>query len=158
MEVMKIIFTIAITMAITITLTMKRIGQLEQNPPFKQIDTLNTITDKLSSHEMKLNPSIRVSRFLANTEPNAREDGHCHKNNEICYVHTGYKSTCCNNKCMDLSTDKNNCGECKKKCKYTESCCSGKCVDLAFYKSHCGRCNNRCSHGEYCVYGMCDYA
>ncbi|KAJ6949650.1 hypothetical protein NC651_003587 [Populus alba x Populus x berolinensis] len=58
---------------------------------------------------------------------------------------------------MDLSTDKQNCGACKRKCKYTEDCCRGECVLLSLDKRHCGKCNNRCQKGEFCVYGMCNY-
>jgi len=158
MELMKVILIIAITMALTITLSMRSISKVEEKPPFPRTDTSYTYPKELFIKEKKiLFPSKRLSRFLAVENEDAGE--HCNKeDNEIFDVKAGKNSTCCNNKCMDLSTDKNNCGSCKKKCEYTESCCRGKCVDLAYDKRHCGRCNHRCGHGEYCVYALCNYA
>ncbi|XP_059669691.1 stigma-specific STIG1-like protein 2 [Cornus florida] len=148
MKVMKTIFALAITMAITLTLTMKNIADEEEKPPFKLINPLDTASKGL--------PSKRLSRFLADKNPRAAD--HCHKDRDICYVHGSRNSTCCNNKCIDLTTDDDNCGACKHKCKFTYSCCRGECVDLAYDKRHCGACNNRCMPGGYCIYGMCDYA
>ncbi|XP_044473637.1 stigma-specific STIG1-like protein 2 [Mangifera indica] len=148
MELIKIIFTITITMAITITLTMQNIGEVVYDTPFEH---------RFPAHENAIVlPTKRGSRFLAEVK-NPRAADHCHKDNTVCQAQ-GKNATCCNNKCMDLSTDENNCGACKKKCKFTEACCRGQCVNLAFDKRHCGFCNNRCLKGEYCVYGLCDYA
>ncbi|KAK9268906.1 hypothetical protein L1049_000671 [Liquidambar formosana] len=164
MEVMKMIFTIAIFMALTITLiTMKNIEEAEEKPPFKLIDTSDTWSKEVPLHDKNLMPSKRVSRFLAGNEnprgrnPNASD--HCNKDNEICHPEQGRNSTiCCNNKCIDVKYDKNNCGACKKKkCEYTDDCCGGECVNLAYDKRHCGSCHNKCQIGEYCIYGMCDY-
>ncbi|KAL2465823.1 Stigma-specific STIG1-like protein 3 [Abeliophyllum distichum] len=99
-----------------------------------------------------------LSRFLAEKERNPRAADHCKEDNEICKTLEGKNSKCCNNKCMDLDYDKQNCGACKKKCVYTEVCCRGECVNLSFDKRHCGECNNKCMHGGYCIYGTCDYA
>ena len=99
----------------------------------------------------------RVSRFLAENK-NPRGADHCKKDDEICYILEGKNSTCCNNKCMDLSEDKHNCGACKNKCKFTSSCCRGECVNLAYDKRHCGSCGNKCMPGGYCIYGLCNYA
>ncbi|GKV39595.1 hypothetical protein SLEP1_g47346 [Rubroshorea leprosula] len=157
MGVMRIIFfTIAITMAITIaTLSMNnRIGQVKKNTlPSSPTEDLHGVM-----HDIKPMPSKRLSRFLVQDSKTSRGAHHCHKDNEICYVNQGKNSTCCNNKCMDLSEDKHNCGACNKKCKFTEECCRGECVNIAFDKRHCGRCNHQCHYGEYCVYGLCNYA
>ncbi|OWM83390.1 hypothetical protein CDL15_Pgr012871 [Punica granatum] len=62
-------------------------------------------------------------------------------------------------KCVDLKTDRLNCGKCGYKCKYSEICCKGKCVNPMSDKKHCGVCNNKCRHKKgKCVYGMCSYA
>ncbi|XP_059440902.1 stigma-specific STIG1-like protein 1 [Corylus avellana] len=160
MELMKVIFIIAITMALTITLSLKSIGEVEEKPPFPHTDTSYTYPKEIFIKEKKiLFPSKRLSRFLAeDSEDDAAHN--CNKeDNEICYVNkAGRNSTCCNKKCTNTHTDKHNCGACKKKCKYTESCCRGQCVDLAYDKRHCGRCNHRCGRGEYCVYALCNYA
>ncbi|KAK1557066.1 hypothetical protein Q3G72_017298 [Acer saccharum] len=65
---------------------------------------------------------------------------------------------CCKKKCVNVNTDRLNCGMCGYKCKYTEICCKGKCVNASFDKSNCGGCNKKCKKGEFCVYGMCNYA
>ncbi|KAJ0044914.1 hypothetical protein Pint_04079 [Pistacia integerrima] len=153
MKLIKIILTIAITMAITITLTMQNIGNVKETPS----KSSSPFENGYPTHDNTIVlPTKRGSRFLAEVK-NPRAADHCHKDNEVCYAQ-GQNATCCNNKCMDLSTDDKNCGACKNKCKYTETCCRGECVNLSFDKRHCGSCNNRCPTGEYCVYGMCDYA
>ncbi|KAJ6965866.1 stigma-specificIG1-like protein 1 [Populus alba x Populus x berolinensis] len=142
MQLVRIIFIIAMTVALSTTLTVKRIGEDGEKPP---------------KDDRRIDTSTRLlSRFLAE-EKNPRAADHCNKDNEICHILQGKNYKCCNNKCMDLSTDKQNCGACKRKCKYTEDCCRGECVLLSLDKRHCGKCNNRCQEGEFCVYGMCNY-
>ncbi|GLT57506.1 hypothetical protein SLA2020_304740 [Shorea laevis] len=159
MGLKKIVFTIAVTMAITITLGMNHIGQLVEKKLPSDASSSSTV-DLGDMQEIKPMPSKRLGRFLTedHKNPRAGEYHHCYKDNQVCYASKGYNSTCCNNKCMDLSEDKHNCGACKKRCKFTEECCQGRCVNIAFDKRHCGRCNNQCPLGEYCVYGMCNYA
>ncbi|XP_009379655.2 stigma-specific STIG1-like protein 1 [Pyrus x bretschneideri] len=164
MEVIKIILVIATTMALSITLmTVKRVGYGEEEQEGKTPFTDSWKQQPEVDENTLLLPSKRVSRFLAENDlvdRNPRAADHCHKDNEVCaYTPPGYKnSTCCNNKCLDLSEDKNNCGACKKKCKYTESCCRGECVNTNYDKRHCGQCNSPCKFGQYCVYGLCNYA
>ncbi|KAK7287568.1 hypothetical protein RIF29_00849 [Crotalaria pallida] len=157
MEYLKVIFIIAITMALSIAfITMRSINQEEAKPVLVENDYSSSSHEERSVHKNKiLLPSKRVGRFLAQN-PNAAD--HCNKDYEICYLTGAKNSTCCNNKCIDLGYDKHNCGACKKKCKYTEVCCRGQCVDTYYDKRHCGECNHRCEHGQYCVYGMCGYA
>ncbi|KAL2482938.1 Stigma-specific STIG1-like protein 3 [Forsythia ovata] len=147
MKVIKILFIISITMALTLTLTMKNIDEPSLKSANQHFDEEKPVAVKRT-----------VSRFLAEKERNPRAADHCKKDNEICKILEGKNSKCCNNKCMDLDYDKHNCGACKKKCLYTEVCCRGECVNLSFDKRHCGECNNKCMHGGYCIYGTCDYA
>ncbi|XP_024968613.1 stigma-specific STIG1-like protein 2 [Cynara cardunculus var. scolymus] len=140
--IIKLLLTV-VTVAITVTLTISTIGN----------DPKSTPTEPLA---VKPFPK-RVSRFLAETK-NPRAADHCKKDDETCYILQGKNSTCCNNKCMDLSQDKHNCGACKNKCKFTSSCCRGECVNLAYDKRHCGLCGNKCMPGGYCIYGLCNYA
>jgi hypothetical protein len=158
MQLVKITFVIAITTAFSIALTMKSVVEVEEKQPYEHsIDTSTTLSQGLIMHdEKKLMPSKRLSRFLTE-EKNPRAADHCYKDNEICHIQQGKNHKCCSNKCMDLNTDKHNCGSCKRKCKYTEDCCRGECVLLSLDKRHCGKCNNRCQDGEFCVYGMCNY-
>ncbi|KAK9057187.1 hypothetical protein SSX86_024554 [Deinandra increscens subsp. villosa] len=146
MKNMNVIFIIAATIAIAIatTLTITSIGDNQETMSFAGPPVVNSYPK-------------RVSRFLAEYK-NPRAADHCKKDDEICYILEGKNSTCCNNKCMDLSEDKHNCGACKKKCKFTSSCCRGECVNLAYDKRHCGSCGNKCMPGGYCIYGLCNYA
>ncbi|QCD78279.1 Stigma-specific protein Stig1 [Vigna unguiculata] len=157
MGLLKAIFIIATTMALSITLTMKTITKEESNPVFLHHDFPSSSSSSTTPQNTILLPSKRVNRFLAQVKnPNAAD--HCHKDHDVCSLEGVKNSTCCNNKCIDVGYDKHNCGACKKKCKYTETCCRGECVDTNLDKRHCGECNNRCELGEYCVYGMCGYA
>ncbi|CAH8363443.1 unnamed protein product [Eruca vesicaria subsp. sativa] len=157
----KLLVTIALTFAITtaiITTTATR-----TNPTTETFALKDPFKDLTPPGAFK----IRPSRFLAQKDeqgqgpkarnPNAADS--CNKDSEICRS-SGANSTmtCCNNKCMDLSTDNKNCGACNKKCKYSETCCGGQCVDLSFSKHHCGKCNQLCQKGGFCLYGLCDYA
>ncbi|XP_021906021.1 stigma-specific STIG1-like protein 1 [Carica papaya] len=158
--IMKIVVTIAITVAVTISVTMMSVGQVDNDQIHQRSSNMQNEMKKLSA--MADAVPKRVSRFLKETKkprnPNAAD--HCHKDPQVCHVQSGGvgNSTCCNNKCLDLSIDKHNCGACKNKCKFMEECCRGQCVNLSFDKRHCGFCNHRCKDGEYCVYGMCNYA
>ncbi|KAK1440209.1 hypothetical protein QVD17_06034 [Tagetes erecta] len=143
-KIIKPIFLMVITMAIAITLTITIINDTRK-------ETL------VEPQPLMVFPK-RVSRFLAENYKNPRAADHCKKDDEICYILEGKNSTCCNNKCMDLSEDKHNCGACKKKCKFTHSCCNNECVNLAYDKRHCGSCGNKCMPGGYCIYGLCNYA
>lgn len=109
-----------------------------------------TFTITMAMADQSPLPSTRVSRFLQST--NSRAASGCKNQEWIC------GSACCNNKCVTLETDNNNCGACRNKCKYTEVCCRGECVNVSFDKRHCGGCNHRCLPKYYCVYGMCNYA
>ncbi|KAL9996458.1 putative stigma-specific protein Stig1 [Helianthus debilis subsp. tardiflorus] len=146
MKIMQIIFMVSITLTIATTLTM-----FISTPTPTPTGTPSPSTTTPFSARPK-------SRFLAEKQPNPRAADHCKKDDEICYILEGKNSTCCNNKCMDLSEDKHNCGACKKKCKFTSSCCKGECVNLAYDKRHCGSCGNKCMPGGYCIYGLCNYA
>ena len=139
-----IVFMMTISMALTVLLTMNHPSFYEKSGSAQK------------DGDLLVMPLKRVNRFLGE-EKNPRAADHCHKDNQVCNLQ-GTNSTCCNNKCMDLSTDKNNCGACKNKCKYTETCCRGECVDVTYDKRHCGECNNACSPGGYCIYALCDYA
>ncbi|OAL44497.1 hypothetical protein IQ07DRAFT_241684 [Pyrenochaeta sp. DS3sAY3a] len=62
----------------------------------------------------------------------------------------------CKDKCVDLQTDFNNCGQCGKICPINESCVSGLCQDTSVCYSldnECGS-NSNCT----CLYGLSDLA
>jgi hypothetical protein len=65
----------------------------------------------------------------------------------------GLASTCCNNVCVDITGDGNNCGGCGTSCGST-SCCAGNCVDtMGSDTTNCGACGVTCN--GTCVGGTC---
>ncbi|XAR65675.1 hypothetical protein NMG60_11009861 [Bertholletia excelsa] len=94
-----------------------------------------------------------VSRLLA-----SRAAMTCNKYPRVCHVAGSPGPDCCKKKCVNVKTDRLNCGYCGKKCKYSEICCKGKCVNPRNDKKNCGGCNIKCKKGNICVYGMCSYA
>ncbi|KAE8696735.1 hypothetical protein F3Y22_tig00110647pilonHSYRG00098 [Hibiscus syriacus] len=61
-------------------------------------------------------------------------------------------------RCVNVTTDRLNCGKCGRMCEYSEICCKGNCVNPMSNKWHCSVCNNGCDKGSKCLYGMCSYA
>ncbi|KAK4588421.1 hypothetical protein RGQ29_019422 [Quercus rubra] len=124
-----------------------------------------TLSATTSNNEQFLNEddetqeaiSLRgTSRFLA--QKNARVVMTCDKYPRVCRAKGSPGRDCCKKKCVNVLTDRLNCGKCGKKCKYSEICCKGECVNPRSNKKHCGSCGNKCKKGNVCVYGMCSYA
>lgn len=124
-----------------------------------------TLSATTSNNEQFLNEddetqeaiSLRgTSRFLA--QKNARVVMTCDKYPRVCHAKGSPGRDCCKKKCVNVLTDRLNCGKCGKKCKYSEICCKGECVNPRSNKKHCGSCGNKCKKGNVCVYGMCSYA
>ncbi|KAK4360914.1 hypothetical protein RND71_019866 [Anisodus tanguticus] len=82
----------------------------------------------------------------------------CNKYPRVCAAKGSRGPDCCRKKCVNVMTDRFNCGKCGRKCGYLEMCCEGWCVNTYFNKRHCGNCNNSCKKGSTCSYGMCSYA
>ncbi|CAI5496708.1 unnamed protein product [Closterium sp. Naga37s-1] len=61
--------------------------------------------------------------------------------------------TVCRSRCVDTSTDVNNCGACGNFCEVSQNCCGGSCVDLLHSNDHCGACGASCP--GICTSGMC---
>ncbi|KAK9151635.1 hypothetical protein Syun_009944 [Stephania yunnanensis] len=160
----KMIIGIAIGMTIATALviattTNRRVNNNNYNLPAVSISEESKEMSKDVS--LTLEKSARVSRFIAeekNPRASPQAKYHCHKDNSVCYEEGSPGTTCCNNKCIDVKTDRDSCGGCKNKCKYTYDCCDGQCVNLAYDKRHCGQCFHKCLNGDFCLYGMCDYA
>lgn len=79
---------------------------------------------------------------------------------------------CGTNKCVNISTDFNNCGGCGIVCNRGEKCvdakclldcppgfliCNGACYDSRNDPQHCGSCGTKCDVGEMCSHGTCAY-
>ncbi|CAK9137253.1 unnamed protein product [Ilex paraguariensis] len=110
-----------------------------------------------TSVETERTISLRgVSRFLA--QQNLPANYTCNKFPRVCRLKGSSGPDCCKKKCVNVKTDRLNCGMCGYKCKYTEICCGGKCVNAFCHRMHCGGCHNKCKKGKFCTYGMCSYA
>lgn len=97
----------------------------------------------------------RRGRFLAQQVKAVRT---CEVYPKLCRDKNSSGPNFCNKKCVNLMTNKLNCGKCGKKCNYSEMCCQGKCVNPSSDERHCGQCNKKCSKGSSCEYGLCSYA
>ncbi|BBN11993.1 hypothetical protein MPTK1_5g16620 [Marchantia polymorpha subsp. ruderalis] len=106
-------------------------------------------------------PASPRRRFLLNVTP-ARNT--CKYNKSICRQAGSAGPDCCDEVCVDKSTDFNNCGSCGHDCHFGKTCCDGDCVDLQKDEDNCGRCGLKCPrristhnlHGR-CENGLCDY-
>jgi len=86
-----------------------------------------------------------------------------------CSVTCGSGLAKCNNSCVDLLTDKTNCGFCAQNCAGNLICsngdcacpagttdCGGVCADLATSAANCGSCGTSCAAGQQCVSSVCN--
>lgn len=136
---------VGIIMALTITLSAM--------PTEEPDEFASPKTDEPSFHLGK------IGRFLAGKAPRPPASRMtCDQYPTICRAKGSPGPDCCKKQCVNVMTDKQNCGACGKKCSYSEMCCKGRCVNPSTDDYHCGRCNNPCNKGSSCVYGLCSYA
>ncbi len=147
MKFLKLFFLLLVPVAI--------VAALDLGDHNKDIDMQNQVTVP-ESQEQEPASFRGVSRFLS--QNNLPANVTCNKFPWVCRVKNSQGPDCCYKKCVNVITDRMNCGMCGYKCKYTEICCKGKCVNTSFDKRNCGGCNKKCKKGEFCVYGMCNYA
>lgn len=76
--------------------------------------------------------------------------------------------TQCNDACVDLNADVNNCGRCGRRCNGVcqdglcratcdadRTSCSGACIATTSNRRHCGACGNSCPPAQACDLGQC---
>jgi hypothetical protein len=76
----------------------------------------------------------------------------------------------CDGRCVDVESDRFNCGDCERpcdagylcdrgacvlQCPPGESDCVARCVDVLHDRVHCGDCATRCADGQDCFDGVC---
>ncbi|KAJ4842595.1 hypothetical protein Tsubulata_029711 [Turnera subulata] len=104
---------------------------------------------------------ISRSRFLRSV---VKKGAHCSTDpyHNICNGVLANNGTsllqCCKGHCRNVLGDKNNCGQCGRKCTFGQACCGGKCVVISNNPYNCGKCNRQCAPGQKCEYGTCGYA
>ncbi|MQL82843.1 hypothetical protein Taro_015321 [Colocasia esculenta] len=120
----------------------------------------------LANPEQAARNPATASQWLekaASTHNHPRETG-CWRRPWVCQEERGRfqlpfgRKACCNNRCVDVSSDANSCGACGVRCPFSWTCCNGVCIDPKTNPFHCGACNNRCAIGSVCSHGMCGYA
>ena len=153
MKTLQILFLLAVLMALAIadSATPHKESQFFQT----ENSTKNPATPSSESEELAT--SLRGTKGF-HGHKHGRGVMTCDKYPRVCRVTGSEGPDCCRKKCVNVSTDRNNCGKCGKRCKYSQVCCRGKCVNPMFDKHHCGRCGNKCNKGDSCVYGICSYA
>lgn len=97
-------------------------------------------------------------RFLSSKKKSTPKIMTCDKYPKVCRTKGSVNRDCCKKKCVNMSTDMQNCGKCGKKCKFSQSCCKGKCINTMSDKNNCGGCGRKCKKGRKCRFGMCNYA
>ncbi|KAL7244231.1 hypothetical protein ACSBR1_016461 [Camellia fascicularis] len=159
---LKMLFMLAILMALAMTLSPT---SAKKNYPSMMKKTFMMKTSHSSTyhtydiplHQSPEPISLRgTNRFLA--QKLVRVNMTCDKYPRASRAKGSPGRDYCKKKCVDVRTDRLNCGKCGKKCKYSEICCKGACVNPRDNKKHCGSCDNKCDKGSLCVYGMCSYA
>ena len=126
---------------------------------FKALFLLALLVAALTITLSETTPVLEQSQILRR----GRHQSHrlavtCDKYPRICRTAGSKGPDCCKKKCVNVSSDRNNCGKCGRKCKYSQICCKGKCVNPMLNNNHCGTCGKRCNNGDSCVYGICSYA
>jgi hypothetical protein len=72
----------------------------------------------------------------------------------------------CGVDCVDLDSDRSNCGACGNVCAPSQLCsagsctgcpavCGGECTEITSDRNNCGACGNVCAPSEYCNAGAC---
>ncbi|PIA27358.1 hypothetical protein AQUCO_07900008v1 [Aquilegia coerulea] len=146
-----IVLFLALLLNVAFTLSDDDHRNEEETPTEVDEEMMNTVD------ESKEPSSLRgASRFLA--QKKLKKQLSCDKLPRICRSKGSPGPDCCKKKCVNVTTDRLNCGICGNKCKYSQICCRGKCINPSFDKRNCGGCNKRCKKGEFCSYGMCNYA
>ncbi|XP_043690302.1 stigma-specific STIG1-like protein 1 [Telopea speciosissima] len=167
MKLIKVFLVLAVAMALIIGIATATTPSKEDEEeeevdddamevPVEVFDPFNHSLPE--SEQPSSSTSLRgIGRFLRQTS-SPRQQMTCNRYPRICRAKGSPGPDCCKKNCVNVYTDRLNCGICGKKCNYNEICCRGKCVNPSFDKKNCGLCNNRCKKGRSCVLGLCNYA
>ncbi|KAI9070725.1 hypothetical protein K1719_047312 [Acacia pycnantha] len=68
------------------------------------------------------------------------------------------RNLCCRNRCVDVTSDRNNCGFCGVRCLFNMQCCARLCTNTNIDPFNCGSCGHVCPFPNLCVFGLCGYA
>ncbi|XP_031405810.1 stigma-specific STIG1-like protein 4 [Punica granatum] len=109
----------------------------------------------VADHNNATNASLTVSKWWRRRDPDDPRAQGCQKRPWICNQGQvpPFRMRCCRNRCVDILSDPNHCGQCLIRCPYTWQCCFGLCRNINRNPLHCGKCFNRCPFGVRIVYG-----
>ncbi|KAG6549322.1 hypothetical protein Mapa_009039 [Marchantia paleacea] len=112
-------------------------------------------------HEGESTSASLARRSLLNLRPQRKT---CKLNKAMCSEPGSAGPNCCNELCVNTSTDINHCGHCDHSCYFGRTCCDGDCVDLETDEDNCGRCGLKCpriystsNFHRSCENGLCNY-
>lgn len=131
------------------------------------ITSLNSLSDE-DDEEIEyvldtpfVNTRLR-SRFLADKTVVKKGTTCSQSNTDVCNGVSANNGTsllfCCKTHCRNVLGDRNNCGQCGRKCAFGQRCCGGTCTNVLNNTTNCGKCKKRCSLGVKCENGICGYA
>ncbi|MCO5552222.1 hypothetical protein L7F22_005734 [Adiantum nelumboides] len=136
---------------------------LTKTPPSPPAHVSSRRSPQLIPKSPPKSPSKSARPIHRPTRPPARPSrfGGCKHNPYMCVRYKPYSSfkhaSCCNNVCVDVHANVNNCGSCGSRCRWGFSCCKGKCCDLKTDPRNCGEVGHCCRKGVKCQFGMCGY-
>ncbi|KAJ9153810.1 hypothetical protein P3X46_027212 [Hevea brasiliensis] len=146
-----------LVVVMTLVLSIAALPLKEEIEHQEDDDIIDMELNEQSDETTKFSSEHGFGRILTQKKRKARQMT-CNKFPRICHAKGSPGPYCCKKKCVNVLTDRFNCGACGKKCKYNQICCNGKCVNPSFNRRHCGVCNNRCKNRGFCAFGLCNYA
>ncbi|XP_021837656.2 stigma-specific STIG1-like protein 1 [Spinacia oleracea] len=147
---------------ITLATAQPKNNNDKKNPKKGKEAIRSTITDSYQGSSRFFNSKKKphyVNPYKSTGGHNAgRGRVTCDSFPRICRVKGSSGPDCCGKRCVNVKTDKLNCGMCGRKCAFPEVCCNGRCVNLWYDRRNCGGCQNKCIRGNFCYRGMCNYS
>ncbi|KAJ1428716.1 Stigma-specific protein Stig1 [Sesbania bispinosa] len=118
MKSLQILFVLAMLMALVIA---------DSETPHKESQFFSLVKNQNSTK----NPAVPSSESTSLRGTKGAFHGYkygrgvmtCDKYPRVCRVKGSEGPDCCRKKCVNVSTDRNNCGRCGKRCKYSQICC-----------------------------------
>ncbi|KAM7265560.1 hypothetical protein ACFE04_003243 [Oxalis oulophora] len=159
MKSINIVYILLVAMLVSTSIITIHANSFDEELDLNNDDNVNDLTMEEEEEDLPASTSsIRgvVSRMLAHKRTRVKMT--CNKYPRVCHLKGSPGPDCCKKKCVNVKSDRHNCGKCGKKCKYSELCCKGKCVNPMKDKKHCGGCGSKCWRGNTCNYGFCNYA
>ncbi|XP_006343044.1 protein STIG1 [Solanum tuberosum] len=143
-----------ILLIVILALSCKPIIIISGSVTNDRYSTTNSSTNvALSARKVVFPPPRQLGKYTR-TDNSNDDDLIC----KTCKRLSEHRTCCFNYFCVDLFTNRFNCGSCGLVCIVGTRCCGGICVDIKKDNGNCGKCYNVCSPGQNCSFGLCVYA